>query len=252
MAEDNVIQAVELQPADTAAEDLETAKRQDPKDAASSEAEGVNRAMDSRDPDFQQAEVKEKDRLGLARKDPETTNWERKQEADNKNVKAQEKKEKAKEPRYPFNDAEPIFAYYGNDKRTLLFFVLRHPDGPGGQPGPTDTHQIHKSEEHDPAWYWVHKLVGQDEINKNTNKEIDRLNKLRKKDEMADKDRKHKMDQEALFQAKIDAFEMDVIRKTTFRDLKSNIRRSKSIMELTAYVGAIIAMEKMNGTKATD
>ena len=44
---------------------------------------------------------------------------------------------------------------------------------------------------------------------------------------------------------------MDVVRTTTQRDLKSKIRRSKSIMELTAYVGAIIAMETMNG-KATD
>jgi hypothetical protein len=34
--------------------------------------------------------------------------------------------------------------------------------------------------------------------------------------------------------------------------MKSKIRRSKSIMELTAYVGAIIALENVNGTKATD
>ena len=87
---------------------------------------------------------------------------------------------------------------------------------------------------------------------KNTKKEIDRLDKNRKKDEVADKDRMHKMDQERLFQAKIDAFEMDVIRNTSNRDMKSKIRRSKSIMELTAYVGAIIALESMNGKPATD
>ena len=75
---------------------------------------------------------------------------------------------------------------------------------------------------------------------------------MRKKDEVADKDRMHKMDQEKLFQAKIDAFEMDVIRNTSNRDMKSKIRRSKSIMELTAYVGAIIALESMNGKPATD
>jgi hypothetical protein len=34
--------------------------------------------------------------------------------------------------------------------------------------------------------------------------------------------------------------------------MKSKIRRSKSIMELTAYVGAIIALESMNGKPATD
>ena len=36
---------------------------------------------------------------------------------------------------------------------------------------------------------------------------------------------------------------MDVIRNTKRRELKSKIRRAKSIMELTAYVGAIIALE---------
>ena len=69
------------------------------------------------------------------------------------------------------------------------------------------------------------------------------VNKDRKKHEVEAKDQKHKADQEELFQAKITAFEMDVIRNTRRRELKSKIRRAKSIMELTAYVGAIIALE---------
>ena len=207
----------------------------------SSEAEAANRTVDARDPDFQEAEVsekKEKDRLNINKGVPQSTTWEREN-------KKEEKKEEPKEqePKYPFNDAQPVFAYYGNDKRTLLFFILRHPDGPQGQPGPTDTHQIHNTPDHKAAWHWVHKLVGADAINKNTNDEIDRINKQRKQEEVADKDRKHKMNQEDLFQAKIAAFEMDLVRNTTRRDLKSKIRRAKSIMELTAYVGAIVALE---------
>jgi len=209
------------------------------KEPASSEAEQANRTVDKR----------ETDRLNINKEPPKSTAWEREAQVDKEKEQPQPKKE---EPRFPFNDAEPIFAYYGNDKRSLLFFILRHPDGPQGQPGPTDTHQIHNTKEHKDAWYWVHKFVGQEAIDKNTKKEIDRLDKNRKKDEVADKDRMHKMDQERLFQAKIDAFEMDVIRNTSNRDMKSKIRRSKSIMELTAYVGAIIALESMNGKPATD
>ena len=223
------------------------------KEPASSEAEQANRTIDAR-------EKKSNDRLNINRPPPQTTSWEREnkimEEQKTKVVaRASEKKQeepKKEEPRFPFNDAEPIFAYYGNDKRSLLHFILRHPDGPQGQPGPTDSHQIHNTKEHADAWYWVHKFVGQEAINRNTKKEIDRLDKMRKKDEVADKDRMHKIDQEKLFQAKIDAFEMDVIRNTTNRDMKSKIRRSKSIMELTAYVGAIIALESMNGKPATD
>ena len=200
---------------------------------ASSEAEQANRTVDKR----------ETDRLNINRAPPTKTSWEREKK---------QEEQKKEEPRFPFSDAEPIFAYYGNDKKSLMHFILRHPDGPQGQPGPTDAHQIHNTKEHQDAWYWVHKLVGQEAINRNTKKEIDRLDKMRKKEEVGDKDRQHKMDQERLFQAKIDAFEMDVIRNTTNRDMKSKIRRSKSIMELTAYVGAIIALESMNGKPATD
>ncbi len=213
---------------------------------ASSEAEQANRTVDKRDPDNNDS----KDRLNINKRPPQSTAWEREAKIDEK--QKEKDKPKKEEPKYPFNDAEPIFAYYGNDKRTLLFFVLRHPDGPQGQPGPTDTHQIHNTKEHEPAWYWVHKLVGGEAINKNTSREIDRINKARKQEEVADKDRMHKMEQEKLFQAKIAAFELDVVRNTNRREMKSKIRRAKTIMELTAYVGAIIALENMNGEKGTD
>ena len=252
MAEENVIQAVELdeniRSANTDIVDADQASRRDPQEPTSSEAEGANRAIDKNDPDFQQAKITEKkDRLGIVRDDPRVTSW----VVENKvREKQQSKKEKESEPKYPFNDADPIFAYYGNDKRSLLFFVLRQPDGPQGQPGPTDTHQIQNTSEHKEAWYWVHKLVGQEAINKNTNNEIDRVNKERKKHEVAAKDHKHKEEQEELFQAKIAAFEMDVIRETPHRDLKSKIRRAKTILELTAYVGAIIALEYKDEPKS--
>ena len=263
MVEENIIQAVELKdediiPANTQVTDANQAIRIDPQEIASSEAEAANRSIDERDPDFQQAEIVEgKDRLGIVKDPPNQTSWtldiKRDKEIEEKRKKEMVIEDKARgrkpveekkpEPKYPFNDADPIFAYYGNDKRSLLFFVLRQADGPQGQPGPTETHQIHNTSEHKEAWYWGHKIGGQEAINKNTNKEIDRVNKDRKKHEVAAKDHKHKADQEELFQAKITAFEMDVIRNTKRRELKSKIRRAKSIMELTAYVGAIIALE---------
>ena len=52
--------------------------------------------------------------------------------------------------------------------------------------------------------------------------------------------------------AKIAAFELDVVRNTNRREMKSKIRRAKTIMELTAYVGAIIALENMDGEKGTN
>jgi len=127
-------------------------------EAASSEAEQANRTVDQRDPDTKES----KDRLNINKQPPQSTAWEREANIDGEKKEVKSKKEE--EPKYPFNDADPVFAYYGNDKRSLLFFILRQQDGPQGQPGPTDTHQIHDNKEHKPAWYWVHKLLGKNQL----------------------------------------------------------------------------------------
>ena len=44
---------------------------------------------------------------------------------------------------------------------------------------------------------------------------------------------------------------MDVIRNSKNREVKSKIRRSKTMLELNGYVSAAIAMEMMNG-ESTD
>ena len=80
MAEENVIQAVELdeniRSANTDIVDADQASRRDPQEPTSSEAEGANRAIDKNDPDFQQAKITEKkDRLGIVKDDPRVTTW---------------------------------------------------------------------------------------------------------------------------------------------------------------------------------
>ena len=49
--------------------------------------------------------------------------------------------------------------------------------------------------------------------------------------------------QEGLFGAKVEAFELPVVTRSTNRELKSAIRKSKSTMEVIATVGALIALE---------
>ena len=62
---------------------------------------------------------------------------------------------------------------------------------------------------------------------------------------LAEKDATAKQLNEELFQAKIEAFEMDVVRNSPHKKLKSAIRRSKTLMEVTATVGAVIALANM-------
>lgn len=225
--QENVIQAVALEPEST-------------------EAESANRTLDVRDQDFEAAEVsdKPKDILNIDKGIPQKTAWMVTEE--NRDT-SEPKQDKKQEPRYPFpEDAYPIHGFYQDDKRTKLRFALKQPDGPQGEQGPVEVHDIDDGGNHRDAWYWVHKLVGKEAIDRATSKEIDRVTKMRKKGEMMSKDEKHKIEQEDLFQAKITAFEMDVVRNCKNRKIKSGIRRSKTLIELYGYIGAAITVEMMN------
>jgi len=171
---------------------------------------------------------------------------EEKQEEKKQYVYTQDQSEN--KPRNPFpEESVPIHAFYTNDKKTKLRFILKQPDGPDGQPGPAENHDIDNRSSHGDAWFWVHEILGKDNISKATNQQIDRINRLRKKGEAAAKDARHKDEQEDLFQAKIAAFEMDIIRNSKNRDVKSKIRRAKTMLELNGYIGAAIALEMING-----
>ena len=225
--QEKVIQAVALEPEST-------------------EAESANRTLDARDQDFEAAEVsdKSKDRLNIDKGLPQKTGWVVTEE--NRGPPKSKEPEKS-EPKYPFpEDAYPIHGFYQDDKRSKLRFALKQPDGPRGEQGPVEVHDIDNSSHHQDAWYWVHKVVGKELIDKATSKEIDRVQKMRKTAEIMDTDEKHKSEQEELFQAKITAFEMDVVRNCKNRNIKSSIRRSKTLIELYGYVGAAITVEIIN------
>jgi hypothetical protein len=52
--------------------------------------------------------------------------------------------------------------------------------------------------------------------------------------------------QEELFAVKLKAFELDVVKGTTNRALKSQIRRAKSVFEVYAYTAALILDNQQN------
>ena len=58
--------------------------------------------------------------------------------------------------------------------------------------------------------------------------------------------------QEALFAFKLDAFEIDLIKASTNREMKSLIRKSKSIAEAQAYTTILMMKELDNGTSVAE
>ena len=233
---------------------------------ASSEAELANKRIDAKIPEFEEEidhdiphdkeEVVEEvykeslskdrsDRLGLVRPPDKNmkTSWMRDPvEADDmEEIKLAE--EKAREPEWPFGDGEPIYAFFSNDARTVLTFFLRMPDDR------VENHTIDSAPMHEAAWHHLRKIFTEEMLNKNTGREINKIHRMRSKEEDEEKERESKMKQEGLFGAKVEAFELEVVSKSTNRDLKSAIRKSKSTMEVIATVGALIALDHLESKK---
>lgn len=83
------------------------------------------------------------------------------------------------------------------------------------------------------------KITENTEIRKKKKEEEKRKEKLEKNQQKVNKEF------DDLFQAKIQAFDIEAIRKTTNKKLRSKLRRSKNVIELNAYV-TMILMESLD------
>ena len=224
-----------------------------------SEAELANKSIDVRIPEFQddfdldkhekegwkfphdkdsvedaikkdRMDTNREDRLGLVRKsDVLNTIWSR-------NFIISDRSETVAEPAWPFAQGEPIYAFYANDARTVLTFFLRQPDDS------VESHTIDKAPTHEAAWHHLRKIFNQDDLDKNTKREIDKISAGREEEEARMKEESDKVKQERLFQLKVDAFDMDVVNDSENRELKSMIRKAKSELEVFGAIGALYAL----------
>ncbi len=144
-----------------------------------------------------------------------------------------------REPPYPFAQGEPIYAFYANDARDVLTFFLRQPDDS------VEAHTIDKNPQHEAAWHHLRKIFTEDDLKRNTQREIDKINSAREKIEAKQKEDRDKESQERLFQLKVDAFELEIVNDSPLRELKSSIRKAKSELEVFGAIGALYAAHYM-------
>lgn len=85
-----------------------------------------------------------------------------------------------------------------------------------------------------------------EQIDANTKKRVDDRNEQIKHNIERQKVDKTRMQQEQLFAAKLDAFEIDIVKASKNRELKSKIRKAKNIMEVTAYTVMLLQQEEAN------
>ena len=92
----------------------------------------------------------------------------------------------------------------------------------------------------------VMKKFSIEQIDANTKKRIDDRNKRIEQNIERQKVDKTRMQQEQLFAAKLDAFDIEAVKSSTNRELKSKIRKAKNLMEVTAFTVMLLMQEEAN------
>jgi len=127
--------------------------------------------------------------------------------------------------------------YWCNNDKTQVGCQFEYDDGTILNVTVSDTAQGN------PDWAEIHETFTKEQIDDNTNMMLERKRKEREERDRIDYENAEKMKADILFQAKLEAFEIEEIKNSTDRDLKSKLRKSKNLTELQAYAATLIMKE---------
>ena len=114
--------------------------------------------------------------------------------------------------------------------------------------GPIETAAVSDTEQGNPDWKEIMEKFTLEEIDKNTkeknnsNLEAHKIEKQKKNEQL------EKMKADTIFTAKLESFEIPKIRDSKNRELKSSIRKARSLSEVHAYT-AILLMKELDNEK---
>jgi hypothetical protein len=132
--------------------------------------------------------------------------------------------------------------YYADNSKKVVVVEIIEEDGSSITASVGNTP---KGEKDNPDWKEIHRRYELEEIDKNT-LAIAKIDKANIAVEMAKrKSLEDKAKNEALFAAKVDAFEIKEISESKNRTLKAKIRKATNMLEISAYAAAIV-IESLN------
>lgn len=127
--------------------------------------------------------------------------------------------------------------YWGNNEKTQVMCEFHFENGPIQSAAVTQT------KEGNPDWEEIFDNFTPEQIDKLTENVLAEAREEHEKRKQMERDDIERMKADALFQAKLDAFEIDIIKNSKNRELKSRIRKAKTLIEVTAFASALIALE---------
>lgn len=132
---------------------------------------------------------------------------------------------------------------WANDRKSQIFCRFHYDDGRIVEAYISDTDQGN------PDWKEIMETFGQKILDENTQVYLRNINRKRDIERQKQKEREEVLKNEMLFNAKLEAFSMEEIKTSKNTELKSKIRKAKSMMEIQAYSSALVAMELMKNEK---
>ena len=121
---------------------------------------------------------------------------------------------------------------WANDSKTKVHCVFKYDDGRVLKAIVQDT------AEGNPDWKEIFEKYSTDELDKNTEQLMKRIDQVQR-----EKERAETLKNESIFNAKLEAFTIEEIKNSKNTKLKSKIRRAKSMMEVTAYTSLLLMLE---------
>tara|TARA_B100000941_G_scaffold266540_1_gene221899 strand:- start:3663 stop:4079 length:417 start_codon:yes stop_codon:yes gene_type:complete len=127
--------------------------------------------------------------------------------------------------------------YWGNDQKTQVMCEFHYDNGP------IQTAAVTQTKEGNPDWKEIFDNFTVEQIDKLTEGALAEAREEHEKRKQMERDDIERMKADALFQAKLDAFEIDIIKNSKNRKLKSRIRKAKTLIEVTVFASALISLE---------
>ena len=127
-----------------------------------------------------------------------------------------------------------------NEEKTQVLCIFEYEDGGQFEAVVSDT------AEGNPDWYEIMELYTIEKIDELTQQLEEDRKKRRDEKAQYHKDSEERQKNEALFACKLEAFEIPEVRESKNRELKSKIRKAKSIVEVQSYTTILIMKELEN------
>ena len=127
--------------------------------------------------------------------------------------------------------------YWGNNEKTQVMCEFHFENGP------IQTAAVTQTKEGNPDWEEIFDNFTPEQLDKLTESVLVEVREEHEKRKQMERDDIERMKVDALFQAKLDAFEIDIIKNSKNRAIKSRIRKAKTLIEVTAFASALITLE---------